>query len=129
MVMISLSYRVNTVVVCLHTGGLWPHAKRLLVAQLLRFMFLSVWSRPCNNLTYRLVKTSVIPNAITTVFCVFQVWRHFRFVMPHPLFASSLEDTQIMRGATAGARGTAQSSTWLLRAGATGAAVGVQVSC
>lgn len=55
---------------------------------------------------------------------LFQVWRHFRFALPR----SALGDTQVSSGGTADSSGGAQSSTWLVRAGARSLAVDVEVS-
>lgn len=41
---------------------------------------------------------------------------------------SALEDTQVLRGGTVNSFGSAQSSVWLLKAGARGLCVDVQVS-
>ncbi|CAM9169048.1 unnamed protein product [Ectocarpus fasciculatus] len=52
-----------------------------------------------------------------------EVWRHLRFSMPK----SALEDTQVLHGGTIDPFGIAQSSIWLLRAGARGLGVEVQM--
>ncbi|CAM9600860.1 unnamed protein product [Ectocarpus sp. 4 AP-2014] len=52
-----------------------------------------------------------------------EVWRHLRFSMPK----SALEDTQVLHGGTIDPFGGAQSSMWLLRAGARCLGVEVQM--
>lgn len=57
----------------------------------------------------------------------FQVWSHFRFVLRDNIFHAALGDTQVLRTGTADKNGTAESTSWLLRAGQAALALGVQV--
>lgn len=56
-----------------------------------------------------------------------QVWSHFRFATRDDAFKTAIGDTQVLCRGTADKHGAAESSTWLLRAGQTALALGVQV--